>query len=70
MCMSQPKMPAAKTPAAAPAAPIATAERFKMNERPTSRDGTVKGNTARSRRTLRTDVKVSGKAGPQIARMG
>lgn len=69
MCTA-PKIPKATPPAAAPAAPIATAERFKMNERPTSRDGSVKGNTARSRRTLRTDVKVAGKAGPNIARMG
>lgn len=71
MCtVKTPKMPEAAAPAAAPAAPLPTAERFKMNERPTSRDGTVRGNTARSRRTMRTDVKVTGKAGPNIARMG
>lgn len=69
MC-GRPKMPETKTPAAAPAPPNPTAERFRMNERPTSRDGNVRGNTARSRRTMRTDVKVAGKAGPNIARMG
>lgn len=70
MCMKQPKVPEPAAPAAAPAAPLPTAERFKMNERPTSRDGTVQRNTSRSRRTMRTDVKVNGAAGPQITRMG
>ena len=71
MCMPKtPKMPAAPKPAATPAAPLPTAENLKMNERQVSRDGTVGRNTARSRRTMRTDVRVSGQAGPQIARMG
>ena len=70
MCLQQPKIPEAQAPAAAPAAPLPTAERFKMNERTTSRDGTVNRNTARSRQTMRTDVRVAGKAGPNIARMG
>lgn len=70
MCMKAPKVSEPAAPASAPAAPLPTAERFKMNERPTSRDGTVKRNTSRSRRTMRTDVKVQGSAGPNISRMG
>lgn len=63
-------MPATKTPAAAPGAPLPTAENLKMNERQTSRDGRYNMGTARSRRTLRTDVKASGGAGANIPRMG
>jgi hypothetical protein len=68
MCMS-PDTPAAVKPGAAPAAPLATARNLKMNERPKSKDGAYSGNTARSRRTLRTDVKMSGGAGSNIPRM-
>lgn len=70
MC-NTPDIPEPATPAAAPAAPLKTAENLKMQERPRSRDGQVRGNTARSRRTLRTDVNVGGvQAGANIARMG
>lgn len=69
MCMN-PKMPKAVTPAAAPAAPMPTAENLKMNERPGSKRGEFDASTARSRRTLRTDVKASGGAGANIPRMG
>lgn len=70
MCM--PKAPkAGPAPAAAPAAPLPTAENLKMQERRTSKDGSYAGDTARSRRTLRTDVKMSTKsAGTNVARMG
>lgn len=64
-------VPEPVTPAAAPAAPLKTAENLRMQERPRSRDGRVSGNTARSRRTLRTDVNMGGvQAGANIARMG
>jgi hypothetical protein len=68
MCPT-PKMPKQKTPAAAPSAPLPTAENLKMNERPSSR-GKPGENTARSRRSLRTDVKATGGAGTNIPRMG
>jgi hypothetical protein len=64
------KVPEQKVPAAAPAAPLPTAENLKINERPTSKGGRYGENTARSRRTLRTDVKASGGAGTNIPRMG
>lgn len=68
MC-SSPKFEQA-TPAAAPAPPIKTAENFRMQERRKSSGGKVTKNTARSRRTMRTDVKMTGGAGANIARMG
>ena len=58
------------TPAAAPSAPLPTAENLKINERTTSKGGRYGDNTARSRRTLRTDVKASGGAGTNVPRMG
>ena len=63
-------MPEQKAPAAAPSAPLPTAENLKINERLTSKDGRYGENTARSRRTLRTDVKASGGSGTNIPRMG
>lgn len=64
-------VPEPKTPARAPAAPLKTAENLRMQERPRSATGEVKSNTARSRRTLRTDVNMGGvRAGANIARMG
>lgn len=70
MC-NAPDIPEAKTPAAAPAAPLKTAESLRMQERPRSKTGEVRGNTARSRRTLRTDVNTGGvRSGANIARMG
>ena len=71
MCAPQVKVPKAATPAAAPAAPLPTADALKMNERLSSKDGTYDASTARSRRTLRTDVRVSGaRTGVNVARMG
>lgn len=71
MCMPKtPKIPAPVQPGAAPAAPIPTADALRMQERETSPDGKVLNNTARSRRTLRTDIRVSGsRTGVNIARM-
>lgn len=70
MC-STPKMPPAPKPAAAPAPALPTASFLKMGERTPSADGTYGPATARSRRTLRTDVKVpSAGAGVALARMG
>lgn len=70
MCAPKVKMPAAVTPAAAPAAPNLLASEFRMAERRVSQDGTYDANTARSRRTLRTDLKMpSVGTGVAIARM-
>jgi hypothetical protein len=70
MC-STPKPPKAPTPAAAPAPALATASFLKMGERTPSRDGTFDPNTARARRTLRTDLRMpAAGAGASIARMG
>lgn len=72
MCKA-PKMPAmAPQPLApAPAAPLASASEFKIAERTISRGGEFDPNTARSRRTLRTDLRMptSGGVGVQVARM-
>lgn len=70
MCAPKVKVPPQKTPAAAPSAPLPTAENLKINERVSSKDGRYGENTARSRRTLRTDVKASGGSGTNIPRMG
>ena len=71
MCISTPKMPEAPTPAAAPAAPEKVAENLKIKERAPSRTGAYGQNTARSRRSLRTDVNMGGtRAGANISRMG
>lgn len=70
MCTPKVKMPEQTAPAAAPSAPLPTAENLKINERLTSKDGRYGENTARSRRTLRTDVKASGGSGTNIPRMG
>jgi hypothetical protein len=71
MCDSPDMPPPAKTPAAAPAAPNTTASVLKMGERPLSRDGSYGPNTARSKRTLRTDLNVQpGYAGVNVPRMG
>jgi hypothetical protein len=67
---SAPKMPKQVIPAAAPSAPLPTAENLKINERMASKDGKYGNNTARSRRTLRTDVNASGGSGANIPRMG
>lgn len=70
MCAPKVKVPAPQQPGAAPAAPLPTADALRMQERPTSSDGTYTPNTARSRRTLRTDIRVSGaRAGVNVARM-
>lgn len=70
MCAPKVKVPAPQTPAAAPAAPLPTAEALKMNERLQSADGSFNPSTARSRRTLRTDVRVTGaRTGVNISRM-
>ena len=70
MCVPKVKVPKAEAPAAAPAAPLPTADALKMNERLTSGDGSVGPNTARSRRSLRTDIRVSGaRTGVSVARM-
>jgi len=60
----------AQNTGAAPAAPLPTAERFKMNERTTYRDGDIRSNNARSRRSMRTDIRISGSSGANVARMG
>lgn len=70
MCAPKIKTPEPVRPAAAPSAPLPTAENLKINERTSSKDGRYGSNTARSRRTLRTDVKASGGAGANIPRMG
>jgi hypothetical protein len=71
MCLGKPKMPSAPTPGAAPAAPLPSADNLKMNERRQSKDGSYAGDTARSRRTLRTDVKIApNSAGTNVPRMG
>lgn len=69
MC-SGPTIEQSARPAAAPAPPIKTAENFRMQERRQSNGGRVTTNTARSRRTMRTDVKMAGGSGANIARMG
>lgn len=70
MCPT-PKVPKAPDPAAAPAPALATASFLKMGERAPSRDGAITPNTARSRRTLRTDVRMpTAGVGANIARMG
>jgi hypothetical protein len=74
VCPPKIKVPAptqAAQPGAAPAAPLPTADALRMQERETSRDGAFLANTARSRRTLRTDIRISGaRTGVNIARMG
>lgn len=70
MCPPKIKLPKAQPIGAAPAAPLPTAEALKMQEREVSSDGTYTPNTARSRRTLRTDIRVPGAgAGVNVARM-
>ncbi len=70
MCAPKVNIPKPVQPGAAPAAPLPTADAMRMQERNVSGDGSVNPNTARSRRTLRTDVKVSGaRTGVNIARM-
>ncbi len=70
MCAPKVKVPAAAPVGAAPAAPLPTADALRMQERATSRTGAIDPNTARSRRTLRTYVRVAGaRSGVNIARM-
>lgn len=70
MCAPKVKVPAPQPVGAAPATPLPTADALRMQERPASQDGTYTPNTARSRRTLRTDIRVSGaRAGVNVARM-
>lgn len=70
MCPT-PKMPAPIQPGAAPAPALPTASFMKMGERSQSKDGSFGPNTARSRKTLRTDIRMpTAGAGANITRMG
>ena len=70
MCTPKIKTGSTATPAAAPASPLPTADNLKMRERTDARDGQITANTARSRRTLRTDLKIVGSTGANIPKMG
>lgn len=72
MCLPKPKIPKPVTPAAAPAAPVETAQNLKMQERRQAKPGERPGaDDARGRRSLRTDVKVAGSgSGASFPRMG
>jgi hypothetical protein len=69
MCMKM-KMPEPTKLADAPDAPAPLASAFKIAERRPSVDGEIDPNTARNRRTLRTDLKVARSgSGVNVARM-
>jgi hypothetical protein len=70
MCAPKIKTSAPAPVGAAPAAPLPTADSLRMQERTASPDGTVNPDTARARRTLRTDIRVPGtRTGVNIPRM-
>lgn len=70
MCAPKVKIPKPQAIGAAPAAPLPTAEALKMQDRDVSKDGAYTPQTSRSRRTLRTDIRVpTAGAGINVARM-
>lgn len=70
MCVPRIRMPQPATPAAAPPPPGSSADFMRTQERRQSQDGRYGQGVARSRRTLRTDVNMSGQSGTNIPRMG